>query len=117
MTKPDSRAPIVGEWNRMPRYECPFCGWDTLDEAQMADHLDPLRGRHLALPDAPPDTVDAFTKAERDELVELRTEVADLRQQAIDNQDAAEKAQKSAERAKAQLTKAKESSADGGQEE
>lgn len=105
----DPRAPIVGEWNRMPRYECPFCGWDTLDETAMTDHLDPARGMHPDFgADAPPDTPEPFTREERAELESLRAEVVDLRQQALDTQIAAEKAQKAAERAKAHASTSQE---------
>lgn len=121
-TSTDPRAPLLSESMGTTRYECPFCGYDSLDEARMTEHLDPRFGRHPERRD--PVTGDVLsaplTADEREELEALRAEVADLRQAAADNQDAAERAQRSAERAKATLAKerekADEATAGGGQE-
>lgn len=42
----DQRAPIVTEWAGLPKFACPLCPFDTLDEQRITEHLNPLHGNH-----------------------------------------------------------------------
>lgn len=72
--KQDPRAPIVSAWNNQPRYECPFCQWDTLEEAKAIAHIDEFhpepqptlakdKARHIFPPRVPEDLDDAESNA------------------------------------------------------
>lgn len=36
----DEQLYTVGEWSGLPQYVCKFCGFDSMREAAMRDHID-----------------------------------------------------------------------------
>ena len=39
MAKP-KREPIVSSWCGVPRFACPFCAFDNLDEGKTREHIE-----------------------------------------------------------------------------
>ena len=75
----DPRAPIVTELATYTRYECPLCGYDSVDEARVVEHLDPVFGKHPV--PVPTPSAAAAMAAEQTEIDALRAEVEALRAQ------------------------------------
>lgn len=37
--KPQNRDPVESVWAGVPRFECPVCGWDSLDAPKVVEHV------------------------------------------------------------------------------
>lgn len=60
------REPIVTEMATYTRWECPFCGYDSVDEARVREHLDPVWGKH-PIPVIPPSAAATLAATEPSE--------------------------------------------------
>jgi hypothetical protein len=78
----DLREPAMGEYEGQTQWNCqwPGCEFDTLDEAQWREHIDPVTGRHPE-PRGDPGTNEPqrLIPTERAEFEDLKAEVKELR--------------------------------------